>query len=62
MSITGELPGAYEPSEARMRVEFYDEADGRTRLEVRQWLPEDYAPPEGGWGESFTKLDALLAG
>jgi hypothetical protein len=31
-----------------MRVEFYDEADGRTRLEVRQWLPEDYvAPPRG---------------
>ncbi len=46
-----------------MRVEICDEADDRTRLEVRQWLPRDYgAPTEGGWGESFTKLDALLAG
>jgi len=62
MRITGELPGGYEPFETRMRVEFYDEADGRTRLEVRQWLPEGYvAPTEGGWGESFTKLDTLLA-
>jgi hypothetical protein len=45
-----------------MRVEFYDEADGRTRLEIRQWLPEEYvSPSEGGWAEAFTKLDAMLA-
>ena len=61
MRITGELPGGYEPFETRMRVEFHDEADGRTRLEVRQWLPEDYvSPTEGGWGEAFAKLDAVL--
>jgi len=45
-----------------MRLEFHDEADGRTRLEVRQWLPEHLASPsEAGWLEAFTKLDALLA-
>ena len=62
MRITGELPGGFEPFETRMRVEFHDEADGRTRLEISQWLPESYvSPSEGGWGEALSKLDALLA-
>lgn len=63
MRITGELPGGFEPFETRMRLEFFDEPHGRTRLEVRQWLPEHLASPSGnGWGEAFTKLDAVLAG
>jgi uncharacterized protein YndB with AHSA1/START domain len=62
MRITGELPGGFEPFETRMLVEFYDEADGRTRLEIRQWLPETHgAPRVGGWGEALAKLDAVLA-
>ena len=62
MRITGQLPGGFEPFETRMRVEFYDEADGRTRLEIRQWLPEHLvSPTEGGWGEALSKLDATLA-
>jgi uncharacterized protein YndB with AHSA1/START domain len=62
MRITGELSGGYEPFETRMRVEFHDEPDGRTRVEIRQWLPEQYvSPSEGGWGEAFAKLDAVLA-
>jgi len=62
MHITGELPGGFEPFETRMRVEFHDEVDGRTRLEIRQWLPESHvSPSEGGWGEALSKLDALLA-
>ena len=62
MHITGHLPGGFEPFETRMRVEFYDETDGRTRLEIRQWLPEQYvSPSKGGWGEALTKLDAVLA-
>ena len=62
MRIEGELPGGYEPFETRMRVEFYDKPDGRTRLEIRQWLREDYvSPSENGWGEALSKLDALLA-
>ena len=48
MHITGHLPGGFQPFETRMRVEFYDEADGRTRLEIRQWLPEDLRVPQRG--------------
>ena len=62
MRVTGHLPGDYEPFETRMRLEFHDEADGRTRLEVRQWLPQHLASPsQQGWSEAFTKLDAALA-
>jgi uncharacterized protein YndB with AHSA1/START domain len=62
MHITGQLPGGFEPFETRMRVEFHDEADGRTRLEIRQWLPAHLvSPSEGGWAEALTKLDAALA-
>jgi uncharacterized protein YndB with AHSA1/START domain len=62
MRVTGHLPGGYQPFETRMRLEFHDEADGRTRLEVRQWLPEHLvSPSEQGWNEVFTKLEAVLA-
>ena len=60
--ITGELPGGFGPFETRMRVAFCDATSGRTRLEIRQWLPENYVSPSaGGWAEAFTKLDAWLA-
>jgi len=59
--VTGRLPGGFEPFETRFRVEFYDEPDGRTRLEIRQWLPGHLTgPSEQGWSEAFSKLDALL--
>jgi len=62
MRIAGQLPFGYKPFETRMRVEFHDEPDGRTRLEISQWLGEDYvAPTENGWGEAFSKLDKMLA-
>ena len=62
MRITGQLPSGHKPFETRMRVEFHDETEGRTRLEIRQWLPEGYAAPtENGWSEAFSKLDAMLA-
>jgi len=62
MRITGQLPWGYKPFETRMRVEFYDEPGERTRLEIRQWLPDGYAAPtENGWGEAFSKLERLLA-
>jgi uncharacterized protein YndB with AHSA1/START domain len=62
MHITGQLPEGFEPFETRVRIEFHDEADGRTRLEVRQWLAEHLvSPSEAGWAEAFTKLDAALA-
>ena len=62
MHITGQLPSDYEGFETRMRIEFHDASDGRTRLVVSQWLRQDYvAPTENGWGEAFSKLDVLLA-
>jgi len=62
MRITGHLPGGFEPFETTMRVEFHDEPDGRTRLEIHQWLPDGYAEPtRAGWAEALGKLDAVLA-
>jgi uncharacterized protein YndB with AHSA1/START domain len=62
MHVTGQLPGGFEPFETRVRIEFHDDSDGRTRLEVRQWVPEHLvSPSEQGWLEAFTKLDAALA-
>jgi uncharacterized protein YndB with AHSA1/START domain len=61
MHVSGRLQEGIEPFETRPRVEFHDEADGRTRLEIRQWLPEHLAhPSEAGWRQAFTKLDATL--
>jgi hypothetical protein len=62
MHITGELPAGFQPFETRIRVEFYDEAHGQTRLEIRQWLPKTHvSPSENGWSEALTKLDSMLA-
>jgi uncharacterized protein YndB with AHSA1/START domain len=62
MHVTGQLPGGFQPFETRVRLEFHDEGEERTRLEVRQWLPEHLvSPSEQGWLEAFTKLDAALA-
>jgi uncharacterized protein YndB with AHSA1/START domain len=61
MHATGQLPDGIEPFATRFRIEFHDEADERTRLEIRQWLPKDLAgPSEQGWLQAFTKLDAML--
>ena len=61
MHATGQLPDGIEPFETRFRVEFHDEADGRTRLEIRQWLSAHLAGPSSqGWLEAFEKLDATL--
>ena len=62
MRVSGHLPGGFEPFETRFRFEFYDEVGGRTRLEVRQWLPAHVTgATEAGWRQSFAELDALLA-
>jgi uncharacterized protein YndB with AHSA1/START domain len=61
MHVTGQLQEGIEPFETRFRVEFHDETGGRTRLEIRQWLPGHLAAPsEEGWLQAFTKLDAAL--
>ncbi|MFG3556850.1 SRPBCC domain-containing protein [Micromonospora sp. NPDC047557] len=62
MRVSGRLQEGIEPFETRLRIEFHDESDGRTRLEIRQWLPEHLTQPsEEGWRQAFTKLDAALA-
>jgi uncharacterized protein YndB with AHSA1/START domain len=47
----------------RMRLEFHDEPDGRTRLVLTQgpYQPEIVDMAREGWASSFTKLDTLLA-
>lgn len=61
LHVSGRLQEGFEPFETRFRIEFHDEPDGRTRLEIRQWLPAHLAgPSEQGWSEAFEKLDATL--
>ena len=63
MHVTGQLQEGIEPFETKFRFEFHDEVDARTRLEIRQWLPEHVTgPSKGGWLEAFAKLDAMLNG
>jgi len=55
-----------DPSQSErltLRIEFADE-DGKTRLTIRQgpYTEEIMGQAREGWGSSFTKLDALLAG
>lgn len=62
MRVSGDLPGDFEPFDTRFRFEFYDEPEGRTRVEVRQWLPAHVTgATEQGWRQSFDQLDAHLA-
>jgi uncharacterized protein YndB with AHSA1/START domain len=62
MHVSGQLPGDFEPFETRIQLGFHDEADRRTRLEVRQWVPEErlVSATKQGWREAFSKLDAML--
>lgn len=58
-----EMPGMQDAGVMQMRLEFHDQGDGTTRLELRQgpYAAQIRDMAEGGWGSSFTKLDALLA-
>ncbi len=56
------VPGVAGTLRAMLRIEFHDEGDGKTRLELRQgpFDQEIGAQTKAGWESSFTKLDALL--
>jgi uncharacterized protein YndB with AHSA1/START domain len=57
------IPGFEGSATMTLRLEFYDEPDGKTRLELRQG-PFTQHLRDGsrdGWMSSFTKLDDLLA-
>ncbi len=58
------MPGFEGVTTMTARYEFHDEEGGKTRLVVRQSpFPTAIASmAQEGWGSSFTKLDALLAG
>lgn len=62
MHVSGQRSDGFEPFQTRIAVRFYDEAGGRTRLEISQWLPPHLVgPSEQGWQEAFTKLDTALS-
>jgi uncharacterized protein YndB with AHSA1/START domain len=57
------VPGVAGPLRVHLRLEFHDEGNGKTRLELRQGPFADGqlgADTRSGWESSFTKLDALL--
>jgi uncharacterized protein YndB with AHSA1/START domain len=57
------VPGAAGTLRVHLRLEFHDESNGKTRLELRQGPFADGqlgADTRSGWENSFTKLDALL--
>jgi uncharacterized protein YndB with AHSA1/START domain len=53
----------YEGVPLRLRLEFHDEGDNKTRLVLRQgpYTEDALGGAQEGWGGSLTKLDALLA-
>jgi uncharacterized protein YndB with AHSA1/START domain len=57
------VPGVAGPLRVHLRLEFHDEGNGKTRLELRQGpfaTGQLGADTRSGWDSSFTKLDALL--
>lgn len=62
MHIGGRLPLDFDAHRTTFRFEFHQEPEGRTRLELRQWLSADLeSPTTAGWLEALRKLDTLLA-
>src|SRR5580704_5028231 len=58
----GGIAGAGRTARITLRLEFLDQAGGRTRLELRQGPSRDKMcdDPEAVWESSFTRLDSLL--
>jgi uncharacterized protein YndB with AHSA1/START domain len=57
------VPGVAGTLRVELRLEFHDEGNGKTRLELRQgpFATEQLgADTQAGWESSFTKLDALF--
>jgi len=55
-------PGTGRTTRLRLRLEFYDEANGKARLELRQgpFTEERGSEAKTGWESSFGRLDSLL--
>jgi uncharacterized protein YndB with AHSA1/START domain len=58
------VPDMQDGGVMQFRVEFHDQGDGTTRIELRQgpYTAEIRDMADMGWESSFTKLDTLLAG
>jgi uncharacterized protein YndB with AHSA1/START domain len=56
------MAGPGSTSRFRLRLEFLEEAGGKTRLELRQgpFTEETGNDTKAGWESSFTRLDSLL--
>ena len=56
------IGGARSAASTRLRLEFLDEANGKTRLELRQgpYTEEVGQDARARWESSFTSLDSLL--
>jgi uncharacterized protein YndB with AHSA1/START domain len=56
------IGGAATSSGSRLRLEFHEEANGKTRLELRQgpFARETGQDAKERWESSFTNLDSLL--
>ncbi len=56
------IPGRGRTARFRLRLEFHEDANGKTRLELRQgpFTEEMGSDTEQGWESSFTRLDSLL--
>ena len=61
--LSGEMAELFGAERITLRIELHDEA-GKTRLVLHQGPYKDdfVGNAREGWGSSFTKLDALLAG
>jgi uncharacterized protein YndB with AHSA1/START domain len=63
--VENELLVGEEPAAGmRVRLEFHDAGDGRTRLVLRQgpYTPAVEEMARAGWTSSFAKLEAVLRG
>ncbi len=56
------MPGTGRTTRLSLRLEFHDEANGKTRLELRQgpFTEERGSEAKTGWESSFGRLDSLL--
>ena len=56
------VPGAAGRVRFKLRLEFHEEPNGKTRLELRQgpFTEQMGGDTKAGWQSSFTKLDSLL--
>lgn len=61
--VPDELLVGVDPSDGgNFRIEFHDEGEGKTRLELFAWpVTKEWSEETSkGWASSFTKLDRLL--